>query len=229
MIPLWTIFGWEINRVITAYGPGAIGQTLGQVGFATLIAIALGLPIGLLAYVVSPTGLRPVRWLHAIVSVIISLGRAIPFIALLILLLPLTRAVMGTTLGWYASILPLAIGAIPFYARLVENALFAVKPGKVEAALMVGASKTRVAIDVLVRESLPALVAAATVTITTLTGYSMITGTIGGQGLGAMLYNYGYSRYMLDVMVFVVLAAVIIVQLFQVIGDRIVRALDHTH
>ncbi|MCL2315572.1 MAG: ABC transporter permease [Actinomycetia bacterium] len=222
------ILGWEINRVIVSYGWSAIWQTLGQAGISALIAIVIGLPLGLLAYVVSPTGLRPLKWAHGILSLIVSLGRAIPFIALLILLLPVTRAVMGTTLGWYAEILPLSIGAIPFYARLVENALFAVSPGKVEAALMVGASKTRVAIDVLVRESLPALVAAATVTVTTLTGYSMITGTVGGEGLGALLYNYGYSRYMLDVMLFVVIAAVAIVQLFQVIGDGLVRLLDHT-
>jgi len=223
------IFGYQLNPAIQMYGWSAIYQTLGQVIFAALIAFIVGLPIGLLAYVVSPTGLRPNRIAHAILSVIVSLGRAIPFIALLVLLLPVTRWVVGTTLGWYAEILPLALGAIPFYARLVENALFAVKPGKVEAALMVGASKSRVAFDVLVRESLPALVAAATVTVTTLTGYSMITGTIGGEGLGALLYNYGYSRYMLDVMIFVVIAAVIIVELFQVIGDAIVRLLDHTH
>ncbi|MCL1841188.1 MAG: ABC transporter permease [Propionibacteriaceae bacterium] len=223
------IFGYQLNPAIQMYGWSAIYQTLGQVIFAALIAFIVGLPIGLLAYVVSPTGLRPNRIAHAILSVIVSLGRAIPFIALLVLLLPVTRWVVGTTLGWYAEILPLALGAIPFYARLVENALFAVKPGKVEAALMVGASKSRVAFDVLVRESLPALVAAATVTVTTLTGYSMITGTIGGEGLGALLYNYGYSRYMLDVMIFVVIAAVIIVESFQVIGDAIVRLLDHTH
>jgi D-methionine transport system permease protein len=224
-----TIFGYVLNPAIVAYGWSAIWQTLGQVCLSGLIAIIIGLPIGLLAYVVSPTGLRPTRWAHLILSFIVSLGRAIPFIALLVLLLPVTRWVVGTTLGWYAEILPLSLGAIPFYARLVENALFAVKPGKVEAALMVGASKSRVAIDVLVRESLPALVAAATVTVTTLTGYSMITGTIGGQGLGALLYNYGYSRFMIDVMIFVVIAAVIIVELFQLIGDLFVRILDHTH
>ena len=223
-----TIFGYEINRVIIAYGWPAIWQTFGQAGLAALIAIIIGLPIGLLAHVVSPVGLRPLRWAHGILSLIVNLGRAIPFIALFVLLLPTTRAIMGTTLGWNAQILPLSIGAIPFYARLVENALFAVSPGKVEAALMVGASKTRVAIDVLVRESLPALVAAATVTVTTLVGYSMITGTLGGQGLGALLYNYGYSRFMLDVMLFVVVAAVVIVEVFQVTGDLLVRLLDHT-
>jgi len=223
-----TILGYEVNRVIVAYGWSAIWQTFGQAGLAALIAIVIGLPIGLLAYVVSPVGLRPLSWAHAVLSLIINLGRAIPFIALFVLLLPTTRAIMGTTLGWYAQILPLSIGAIPFYARLVENALFSVHPGKVEAALMVGASKTRVAFDVLVRESLPALVAAATVTVTTLVGYSMITGTLGGQGLGALLYNYGYSRFMLDVMIFVVVAAVLIVEIFQVIGDLLVRLLDHT-
>jgi len=224
-----TIFGYTINRYIEMYGWSATYQTLGQVFFSALIAIVIGLPIGLLAYVVSPTGLRPNKIAHGVLSLIISLGRAIPFIALLIVLLPFTRWLVGTTLGWQPQIIPLAVGAIPFYARLVENALFAVKPGKVEAALMVGASKTRIAFDVLVRESLPALVAAATVTITTLTGYSMITGTIGGKGLGALLYNYGYSRFMIDVMIFVVVVTVIIVVAFQLIGDLFVRILDHTH
>jgi len=208
-------------------GP-ALWQTLGQVTFSCLIGVLLGLPIGLAVWATSPVGLRPQRLIHRIISLVVDLGRAIPFIVLMLLLIGFTRAVTGSIIGWQAGIPPLAVGCIPFYARLAENAFRGVAVGKVEAALMAGASRWRVAWGVATREAAPTLVAAGTVTYITLIGYSMITGTIGAGGLGDLIYNVGYTRNQGDIFVMVVVVVVVLVGLVQLLGDWVVRRLDHT-
>jgi D-methionine transport system permease protein len=156
------------------------------------------------------------------------MGRSVPFIVLMIMLIPVTRFIAGTTIGWRALAVPLALGSIPFFARVAENALRGVSQGKIEAALMVGASRFQVITSVVLRESLPGLIGGVTVTEITLIGYSAITGTVGGGGLGSLAYNYGYSRFMIDVMIAVTIAFLAIIQVVQMAGDYAMRQLDHT-
>jgi len=206
----------------------ALLQTMGQVSIACLIGVLLGLPIGLAVWTTSPVGIWPKKAIHLVASVIVDLGRAIPFIVLMLLLIGFTRLVTGSIIGWQAGIPPLAVGCIPFYARLAENAMRTVEVGKVEAALMAGASRWKVAWGITTREAAPGLVAAGTVTYITLIGYSMITGTIGAGGLGDLVYNVGYTRNQPDIFVMVVVIVVALVVLVQLIGDFIVRRIDHT-
>jgi len=222
-------YGSYFNNVIfwQRIGP-ALWQTLGQVTFSCLIGVLLGLPIGLAVWATSPVGLRPQRLIFRVTSLVVDLGRAIPFIVLMLLLIGFTRLVVGSIIGWKAGIPPLAVGCIPFYARLAENAFRGVAVGKVEAALMAGASRWKVAWGVVAREAAPSLVAAGTVTYITLIGYSMITGTIGAGGLGDLVYNVGYTRNQGDIFVMVVVLVVVLVELVQLLGDWVVRRIDHT-
>ena len=150
-----------------------------------------------------------------------------PFIILMVALIPITRMLVGTSLGWQAACVPLTIGAIPFYARLVETAINDVDHGKVEAALMMGASGQQITWGVLVREALPILIQSATVTIITLLGYSAMAGAVGGGGVGDLAIQYGYQRNMVDVMVITVVVIVIIVGIIQLIGDMLSRLVNH--
>jgi D-methionine transport system permease protein len=208
-------------------GP-AILETLGQVAFACVIGVAVGLPLGLAVWATSPLGLKPSRVVFRVTSVVVDLGRAIPFVCLMLLLVAVTRLLTGSSIGWQAGIPPLAVGCIPFFARLAENAIRSVPMGKIEASLMAGASSWRTTWSVAVREAAPGLTAAATVTFITLIGYSMITGTIGAGGLGDLLYNTGYTRNQTDVLVRGVIIVLAIVELAQLLGDWATRRLDHT-
>ncbi|MDR3202921.1 MAG: ABC transporter permease [Bifidobacteriaceae bacterium] len=222
------MFAFELERVLTESLALRTWETVAQTVVSLAITVALGLPIGLAVVTTAPDGLRPQRAVYAVLSAVVNLGRAVPFIILMTLLIPFTRLLVGSILSWRAAVVPLAVGAIPFFARVAETALRGVLPGKIEAALMAGASRWQVAWGLLVRESMPGLVGGVTVTAVTLVGYSMITGTIGGGGLGYLAYNYGYSRYMLQVQLAVVIVAVLIIFIFQLAGDAIARRLDHT-
>ncbi|MDR1186801.1 MAG: ABC transporter permease [Bifidobacteriaceae bacterium] len=202
--------------------------TLGQVAISCLIGVVVGLPLGLSVWFTAPQGLRPARAVNRIVNAVVDLGRSLPFIVLMLLLIGFTRWLLGSALGWPGGVPALAIGCIPFYARLAENAIRQVPLGKIEAAQMAGASRWQITWGVAVREALPGLVAAATVTFITLIGYSMITGTIGAGGLGDLVYNWGYTRHMDDILVMVVVIVLILVQVVQVLGDLVARALDHS-
>jgi D-methionine transport system permease protein len=217
-------FNWEVWEAL----PLRTLETIGQSLLASVFVFIIGLPIGALVFVTEPGGLRPQPLVHRVTAFVVNVGRSIPFIVLMFLLFPVTRWIAGTTIGWRALSVPLAIGCIPFFARVAENALRGVGQGKVEAALMVGASRFQVVTGVLLRESLPVLVGGITVTEITLIGYSAITGAVGGGGLGALGYNYGYSRYMFDVMFAVTIVFFLIIQLVQMLGDFTQRKLDHT-
>ncbi|MDR1393682.1 MAG: ABC transporter permease [Bifidobacteriaceae bacterium] len=206
----------------------ALGGTLGQVAVSSLIAVLIGLPLGLAVWLTASGGLAPNRIVNRILNLVVDLGRAIPFIILMLLLIGFTRFLMGSTLGWKGGIPALAVGCIPFYARLAENAIRNVTLGKIEAAQMAGASRWQITWGVAVREALPGLAGAATVTFITLIGYSMITGTIGAGGLGDLVYNWGYTQNMLDIQIMVVVIVLLLVELVQILGDLIVKALDHT-
>jgi D-methionine transport system permease protein len=219
---------WLENTEFTSRIWEALGGTMGQVAIATAVGVAVGLPLGLAVWFTQPRGLMPVPVVNRALNVVVDLGRAIPFIVLMLLLIGFTRWLLGSTLGWQAGVPALAVGCIPFYSRLAENAIRGVDLGKVEAAQMAGASRWQITWGVAVREALPGLVAAATVTFITLIGYSMITGTIGAGGLGDLVYNWGYTRNRPDIFVMVVVIVLLIVEATQILGDRLARALDHT-
>ncbi len=218
---------WGDNPVIRTMLLPAVGETLLMVGWASLVTIILGTPLGLLLASSAPGGLRPRPVLNQVVGMVVNVVRSFPFIILIIALIPFTRFVVGTSLGWQATVVPLSIGAIPFFARLVESNVAAVSPGKIEAAQMMGASHLRIQWGVQIREALPSLVQSATVLVITLVGYSAMAGAVGGGGLGQMAINYGYNRFQNDTMICTVVLIVVIVQIVQMVGDRISRLLDH--
>lgn len=218
---------WFDNRTIQEQLWPATLETLYTTFFATLFTVIIGLAVGVAVVATSPRGLAPKPWLNRLLGVIINVGRSIPYIILAILLIPLTRIVVGNAIGWPAAVFSLTLAAIPFFARLVETNLLQVDSGKIEAARMMGATRTRIMFDVVVREALPALVQSATVLVITLISYGAMAGAIGGGGLGQLAMNHGYQRYQIDVMVITVVVIVLIVQAVQMSGDMLSRLVDH--
>lgn len=218
---------WLENPAFTSQFLPAIGETLLMTFFSTLGTVILGIPLGLLLVQTGKNGLTPNRPLHQGLSFVVNIVRSYPFIILVIAMLPLTRILLGTTLGWKAALVPLIVGATPFFARLVETNIRAVDPGKIEAAQMMGASHRQIQWGVQVREALPEIVQSVTVLTITLIGYGTLTGVVGGGGLGQMAINYGYNRFQDDVMIATVLAILVIVQVVQMIGDWVARMVDH--
>ncbi|MDO5721325.1 MAG: methionine ABC transporter permease [Actinomycetaceae bacterium] len=218
---------WFSNPVIAQTYWEAVWETLAMTGLSSLVTVLLGLPLGLLLVATRRDGLLPNRSLHHTLALIVNIGRSIPFIILIIAILPVTRFIAGSTLGWKAAVVPLTIGAIPFFARLVETAILGVDAGKIEAAHMMGARRWQIMAGVQVREAMPALIQSITVLVITLVGYSAMAGAIGGGGLGQLAMNYGYQRYQDDVMILAVVGILLIVQLIQVIGDMCSRLVDH--
>lgn len=218
---------WGDNPVLTNMLLPATGETLLMVFCTGILTVIFGLPLGLLLASSSQTGLKPRPVLNQIVGIIVNIVRSFPFIILIIVLLHLTRFLVGTTLGWQAAVIPLTVGAIPFFARLVESNVAAVSPGKIEAAQMMGASNLRIEWGVQVRESLPQLIQSATVLAITLVGYSAMAGVVGGGGLGQIAINYGYYRFQSDTMLVTVVLIVVIVQVMQMLGDMFSRLVDH--
>jgi D-methionine transport system permease protein len=205
----------------------ALGQTLVMVGVSTVLAIAFGLPLALLLQVTGPGGLSPLPWLNRPLGLVVNAARSTPFIILMVAIVPFTRLVAGTSIGTGAAIVPLALAATAFLARLFENALREVDPGVVEAAQAIGASRGQIVWKVLVPEALPGLVAAVTVALVSLVGFSAMAGAIGGGGLGDLGIRFGYQRFMPEVMASVVLILILLVQGLQSIGDWLVRRLSH--
>ncbi|HGH5979155.1 TPA: methionine ABC transporter permease [Kluyvera georgiana] len=202
-------------------------ETLYMVGLAVLFTVLIGLPLGVLLFISRRHGLVPMPRLNAVLGAIINTGRSLPFIVLLIALIPFTRLLVGTTLGSTAAIVPITIGAFPFFARLTENALDEVDYGRIEAVLSMGGSVWHVIAKALLPEALPALLAATTLTIVMLIGFSSMAGVIGGGGLGDLAIRYGYQRFNDQIMVGTVLILVLMVQAVQMGGDRLVRSLAH--
>ncbi|MDY0339680.1 MAG: methionine ABC transporter permease [Coriobacteriia bacterium] len=200
--------------------------TLAMVAIATVIAYAFGVPLGVLVTVTAPGSLRPHRGLNAVFGWIVNVGRSIPFIILLVALIPFTRFIVGTSLGTAGAIVPLIVAATPFVARMVESSLAELGPGVIEAALSYGASTWQVIWKVMLRESLPSIVRGASITLITLFGYSAMAGAVGAGGLGDIAIRYGYYRYQDDVMFATIVILIILVQVTQAVGDLIARALD---
>ncbi|GMA61782.1 D-methionine ABC transporter [Alicyclobacillus fastidiosus] len=200
----------------------ASGATLYMIAISTLLSVVIGLPIGIVLYLTSGTGLLANRVVYQITSVIVNVVRSIPFIILLIALIPVTQWIVGTSIGINAAIVPLVVSAAPFFARVSETALREVHPGVVEAAQSMGASVGAIVTRVLLRESWPSIVAGVTLTAVALVGNSAMSGVIGGGGLGNLAVQYGYERFQTNVMIVTTVILIVLVQILQMTGDKIV-------
>jgi D-methionine transport system permease protein len=204
----------------------ALLETLLMVGVSSALAALAGIPLGVVLVVTGPGHIRQSPVLHRALGALVNVGRSTPFIILLVAIIPLTRFLVGTSIGTAAAIVPLTVAAVPFVARLAEASLREVDPGLVEAAQAMGASPAQIVTKVLVPEALPGLVAAVTITVVNLIGYSAMAGAVGGGGLGDLGIRYGYQRFLPEVMLAVVVVLVVLVQAVQSAGDRLARRLN---
>lgn len=197
----------------------AFGETFYMVGIALALSIIIGVPLGLLLYVTDKGLFAENRLVNVIGGLAINVVRSTPFVILLVLVLPLTQKLIGTTIGPIAAAVPLSIASVAFYARLVQGSLWEVDKGVIEAAVSMGASPWMIIKDVLLSESLPGLLRGLTITAVSLIGYSAMAGIVGGGGVGDLAIRFGYYRYQTDVMLLTVVILVLLVQLVQSIGD----------
>ncbi|ACS84687.1 methionine ABC transporter permease MetI [Musicola paradisiaca] len=202
----------------------SIWETLFMTLASGFLGFAVGLPFGVLLYVTRPGQIMENISLYRVISALVNVFRSIPFIILLVWMIPFTRMIVGTSIGLYAVIVPLTIGASPFIARMVENTLLELPAGLIEASRAMGATPMQIIRKVLLPEALPGLVNAATITLITLVGYSAMGGAVGAGGLGQLGIQYGYVTYNPLVMNTVLILLVILVYLIQFCGDRVVRA-----
>ena len=193
---------------------------------STLIAYAIGLPLGVILVVTAPGGLRPSKTLYKILDFVVNIVRSVPFLILLITIMPLTKLIVGKSYGPAATIVPLALAAAPFVARLVESSLLEVDKGVIEAAQSMGAGLFTIIFKVLLAEARTSLIVGATIALGTILGYSAMAGVVGGGGLGNIAIQYGYYRNQLNVMYAAVIILVVIVQVLQIIGTRLSKKLD---
>ncbi|MGN0389386.1 MAG: methionine ABC transporter permease [Wujia sp.] len=213
------------EAMVSLLGKGIL-ETLYMTVVSTAIAYLLGIPLGILVYVTDAKSICSNRCINFIVGVFINMIRSIPFLILLVAMLPITRAIVGTTIGSTATIVPLVAAATPFVARMVESSLKEVNPGVIEAAKAMGSSPFQIICRVLLPEAKPSLLVGCTIAIATILGYSAMAGFVGGGGLGAIAINYGYYRYKTNVMLITVALLIMIVQLFQEVGMRIATRID---
>jgi len=197
-------------------------DTLNMLLGSMLFTVLLGLPLGVLLFLTGPRQLFEQKALYGSLSLVVNILRSVPFVILLILMIPFTELLVGTSLGVAGAIPPLVVGATPFFARLVETALREVERGIIEATQAMGASTWQIITRALLPEALPGLLAATTVTAITLVSYTAMSGLIGGGGLGDLAVRYGYQRYQPDVMAVTVILLLILVQVLQMVGDRLV-------
>ena len=216
---MWTEQGREmiLNGIL---------ETLYMTVVSTVCGYIFGLPMGVLLCVSDKDGLKPNAVLYKILDIIANIVRSIPFLILLILLIPFTRFILGKSYGSTATIVPLTVAAIPFIARMVESSLKEVDSGVIEAATAMGAGNMRIIFKVLLVEARTSLITGATIAIGTILGYSAMAGAVGGGGLGDIAVRYGYYRYQTDIMIVTVILLIVIVQIFQSVGMLIANKLD---
>ena len=207
--------------------PFAIWETFYVTVIATLFAFVIGLPLGVILVCGEKNGILPLpRWLMKVINIIVNLLRSVPFIILIVVVFPLTRLIVGTTIGSVASIVPLVIAAFPFVARLVESSLREVNPNIIEAALSMGATPFQIITKVMIPESVPSLISNAAIAVTTILGYTAMSGAIGGGGLGNIAIMIGYNRYNYLVIIETVVLPIVMVQIFQSLGTFLSRKSD---
>ena len=202
------------------------GTTLYMTLTSTILAYVIGLPMGVCLVITAKDGLRPIAVVYKILDVVANVVRSIPFLILLMLLIPFTRFVVGKSYGATATIVPLTIAAAPFIARLVESSLLEVDKGVIEAAQSMGAGIGTIVWKVLLAEARTSLIVGATIALGTILGYSAMAGAVGGGGLGDVAIRYGYYRYQADIMIVTVVLLVILVQILQIIGTKLSTKLD---
>lgn len=207
----WTEFGKATNA------------TLQMLGYSGLFTLILGLPIGIILFLTARSSSAGARTVYGILAFVVNLLRSVPFIILIIALLPFTKFIVDTQIGVRGMIPPLVIGAAPFFARLVETSLREVDRGVIEAAQAMGASTRQIVFRVILPEALPGLIAGFTITVITLISYTAMSGLVGGGGLGQLAVSYGYNRYETAVMLVALVIIVIMVQIIQMVGDRLVK------
>ena len=201
-------------------------ETIHMTVFASVFAYIVGLPLGIILYATAKGRILENKPVNFIIGLIVNIGRSLPFLILLVLLIPVTRFITGSSIGTTASIVPLTIGAIPIVARMVESSLCEVQPGIIEAATSMGASPVYVIVHFVLPEATPSLLLGAAINIATILGYSAMAGVIGGGGLGAIALNYGYYRYKTDIMMIAVIILVVLVQIIQEFWMKLSRATD---
>lgn len=208
-----------------------IGQatidTLSMLGGSMALTVVLGLPLGVILFLTGKGQMLQNRAANGVLSLVINILRSVPFVILLIVMIPLTVALVGTSLGVAGAIPPLVVGAAPFFARLVETALREVDKGVIEASFAMGAKRRQVVLGALLPEAMPGLIAAATVTAIALVSYTAMAGVVGAGGLGDLAIRFGYQRFQTDVMVVTVVLLLVLVQVLQMMGDAVVRRVSH--
>lgn len=202
-------------------------ETLMMVGISALVACLVGIPAGVLLHVTKHQGILEHQKLNSILGMIVNIGRSVPFIILLVAIIPFTRFIVNTSIGTGAMIVPLTVASIPFIARLIEGALLDVPAGLVEAAQTMGATPLQIIIKVLIPEAMPGIINSVTITLVTLVNYSAMAGTVGGGGLGDVGIQHGYIGFNPTIILITVILLVIIVQIIQSVGERIVNNVDH--
>lgn len=201
-------------------------ETLYMTIVSTAFAYLFGIPLGVILYITDKKGICQNRIINVLVGITVNVIRSVPFLILLVAILPFTRLIVGTTIGSTATIVPLVVAATPFVARMVESSLKEIDPGVIEAAKAMGASTLQIIFKVLLPEAKPSLLVGGTISLATILSYSAMAGFVGGGGLGAIAINYGYYRYQAEIMWITVALLVVIVQLFQEIGLRFVTKVD---
>jgi D-methionine transport system permease protein len=200
--------------------------TLVMVGVSALVSAVIGIPLGVLLVVTARGHILESPIVNAVLGIVVNVTRSTPFIILLIAIIPLTRLIVGTSIGTAAAIVPLTVAAIPFVARLAEASIREVDPGLIETALAMGATPSKIVLKVLIPEAWPGIIAGLTVTVVSLIGYSAMAGTVGGGGLGDLGIRYGFQRFQPDVMLAVVVVLIALVQSLQSLGDALARRLN---
>lgn len=202
-------------------------DTIVMTVLSTAFAYVIGIPLGVLLILTAPGGLHPHRVFNSVLGWLVNIGRSIPFIILIVFMIPMTRAIVGTSLGVAAAIVPLTVAAAPFVARMVEQSLAEIDGGLVEAAQSFGASTWQIIRKVFLVESLPSLIRGLSITFITLFGFVAMAGTVGAGGIGDIAIRYGYQRYQDDVMVVAIVLCIVVVQLAQSLANVIARKIDH--
>ena len=215
---------WD-SAIIKMIGFGIV-ETLYMTLASALLAYIIGLPLGVILVTTEEGSILPNKGVNKLLNIVVNLTRSIPFLILLIAVLPLTRAITGTTIGSTATVVPLVLAAAPFIARIVESSLKEVDKGVVEASLSMGASPFQIIYKVMIPEAMPSLIVGAAIATTTILGYSAMAGIVGGGGLGDIAIRYGYYRYEKDIMIVTVILLILVVQVLQEIGMKIAAKQD---
>ena len=204
----------------------ALLETVYMVGLSAVFSVIIGSIFAIIMIVTAPDGLHPVKWLYKVLDVVVNILRSFPFVILIVVLVPVTRLIVGTSIGTDGSIVPLTVAATPFVTKVIEGALREVDPGVIEAAKSFGANNVQIIIRVMVKEAMPSIMSGIVLTIINLVGYSAMAGAVGGGGLGQLAINYGYQRFQTDITVYTVIILIILVQLVQGCGDLTYKKLS---